>query len=234
MSEGGAPTMDTVPPSKAQSPPSTSVAMSSAASNVFGTAELLELILLDVDMRTLLLGQRVSKDFNNTITSSPSLQEKLFFRVKRNTIVRGENPGDPEVNSLLCARDICEATGLVFLHVEVQRTLSVRYGLSMSIGFGTLMRIKALKDEDADGSWRRMLVVQPVSRTGDFWRLSYESDLGPQWSTYVGTGKWCDAMTLEALIQTLLKRVGEGKDMPWSKVEQEIYSHLDQLEAEEE
>ncbi|KAK4500302.1 hypothetical protein PRZ48_008491 [Zasmidium cellare] len=42
--------------------------------------ELLEDILLRVDNATLLLSQRVSTRFRDTIVDSPKLQEKLFFR----------------------------------------------------------------------------------------------------------------------------------------------------------
>ncbi|KAK5713958.1 hypothetical protein LTR15_010864 [Elasticomyces elasticus] len=46
---------------------------------VFGIVELLEHILMYTDMRTLLLAQRVSRTFSNTITNSLLLQHKLFF-----------------------------------------------------------------------------------------------------------------------------------------------------------
>ncbi|KAK5688171.1 hypothetical protein LTS10_000149 [Elasticomyces elasticus] len=47
---------------------------------VFGIAELLEAILLPVDMKTLLLSQRVSSVFRDTISTSPRLLEKLYLR----------------------------------------------------------------------------------------------------------------------------------------------------------
>lgn len=46
---------------------------------VFGTAELLEAILSEVDMRTL-LSQRTCKDFRDTIDGSVKLQRALYFR----------------------------------------------------------------------------------------------------------------------------------------------------------
>lgn len=44
------------------------------------TAELLELILLNLDLRTLLTtAQRTSRDWNSLIRDSHSLQEHLYF-----------------------------------------------------------------------------------------------------------------------------------------------------------
>lgn len=50
-----------------------------AADNVFNTNELLEMILLKVDIKTLLLSQRVDKTWRTIITGSKNLQKKLFF-----------------------------------------------------------------------------------------------------------------------------------------------------------
>lgn len=49
------------------------------AAKVLDIPELLEQILLDVPMRTLLLSQRVCRDFKSTIDDSPKLQRALFF-----------------------------------------------------------------------------------------------------------------------------------------------------------
>ena len=50
-----------------------------AAARAFGTVELLELILDELDERTLLLSQRINKTFAATITDSSKYQRKLFF-----------------------------------------------------------------------------------------------------------------------------------------------------------
>ncbi|SMY27862.1 unnamed protein product [Zymoseptoria tritici ST99CH_1A5] len=206
MNKRSAPTMDAAPPSPTMQPSPTSTSMTSAASNVFGTAELLELILLDVDMRTLLLSQRVSRDFNNAITSSPSLQEKLFFRVKRNTAVRGEDPGKPQVNSLFLAQDIKQSIGLNSTHVGVRRTSSSESVLDVDVGFRTLDRMKELQQKDRKSSWQRMLVVQPLSWTGDIWGVYYTPPADSWWTTWVCDGRWADAMTMGELLRTMLKR----------------------------
>lgn len=49
--------------------------------SVFGTAELLEAILLRLDLTTLLVSaSRVSKSWHAAITTSPSIQQALYFR----------------------------------------------------------------------------------------------------------------------------------------------------------
>ncbi|EME81396.1 uncharacterized protein MYCFIDRAFT_81458 [Pseudocercospora fijiensis CIRAD86] len=50
-----------------------------AATAVFGTAELSEMILLHLPMRDLLRVQRVDKDINAVISGSKALRRKLFF-----------------------------------------------------------------------------------------------------------------------------------------------------------
>ncbi|EME77237.1 uncharacterized protein MYCFIDRAFT_212669 [Pseudocercospora fijiensis CIRAD86] len=50
-----------------------------ATTAALDTAELLELILLNLDTRTLLLSQRVDRRWHHTIRNSKSLQKKLFL-----------------------------------------------------------------------------------------------------------------------------------------------------------
>ena len=52
---------------------------SAAVAAVFATTELLEDILMHIDMKTVLLAQRVNRKFNGVISSSPWLQKKLFM-----------------------------------------------------------------------------------------------------------------------------------------------------------
>ncbi|KFZ06079.1 hypothetical protein V501_07741 [Pseudogymnoascus sp. VKM F-4519 (FW-2642)] len=52
----------------------------SAARAVLSTPELLEAILLNVNMKTLLLSQRVSRSWGSIMTSSLVIQQALFFR----------------------------------------------------------------------------------------------------------------------------------------------------------
>lgn len=50
--------------------------------------ELLDIVLQHVDIKTLLFAQQVSRHWNATITSSPQLQQVLFFRPKTSGIVQ--------------------------------------------------------------------------------------------------------------------------------------------------
>ncbi|KAK3641445.1 hypothetical protein LTR56_011258 [Elasticomyces elasticus] len=53
---------------------------SKAANAVLSTTELLEMILVDVDTKTLLLGQRVNRKWQAVISENKQLQQKLFMR----------------------------------------------------------------------------------------------------------------------------------------------------------
>ncbi|KAH7024448.1 uncharacterized protein B0I36DRAFT_331450 [Microdochium trichocladiopsis] len=64
---------------------------------ILDTLELLELILLQLDMRTLLTSaQRVSKKWHASIQGSPALQRRLFFMPDNNTRLRAHNDDDYE------------------------------------------------------------------------------------------------------------------------------------------
>ncbi|KAF7518884.1 hypothetical protein G7054_g13306 [Neopestalotiopsis clavispora] len=59
------------------------VSSSSLVQNVLSTPELLELILLNVDQRSLLSSvQRTNRYFHDLICTSPHIQEHLFFRAR--------------------------------------------------------------------------------------------------------------------------------------------------------
>ncbi|KAK4618294.1 hypothetical protein CLAFUW4_11760 [Fulvia fulva] len=60
----------------------TTTPSNTAALRTFGVTELLEQILSDLDMQTLLLAQRVSKQWKDTIADSSMLQEALFSRLQ--------------------------------------------------------------------------------------------------------------------------------------------------------
>ncbi|KAF2797781.1 hypothetical protein K505DRAFT_322304 [Melanomma pulvis-pyrius CBS 109.77] len=54
--------------------------MLSACTRVFHTPELLEAVLAQLPRKDLLFAQRVSRHFQSSVKSSPSLQQALFFR----------------------------------------------------------------------------------------------------------------------------------------------------------
>lgn len=57
-----------------------SMTTAAAARAVFDTAELLEHIMLQVPMATILTSQRVCQQFRDIVKTSKKIQEKLFFR----------------------------------------------------------------------------------------------------------------------------------------------------------
>ena len=54
----------------------------SACQSVFGTTELLENIISFLPMRNIFIVQSVSKQWRNVIANSPSIEEKMFLRIK--------------------------------------------------------------------------------------------------------------------------------------------------------
>lgn len=62
-------------------PPSFRLGATPAAAKVLQEPCLMEMILVDVDMKTLLLSQRVSKFWQATIQNTNKLQKKLFLKV---------------------------------------------------------------------------------------------------------------------------------------------------------
>jgi hypothetical protein len=67
----------------------------------FRTPELLEAILLQLPMRSLLHAQRVSHEWKSAITTSPLLQQALFLSAKRPRV--GSSRAKTQVNTLLQA-----------------------------------------------------------------------------------------------------------------------------------
>jgi hypothetical protein len=59
---------------------------------VLGTLEMVEAILLQTDLKTLLLVQRVCKSWHNIVTRSPWIQKRLFFQPDFEAKTRRINP----------------------------------------------------------------------------------------------------------------------------------------------
>lgn len=125
--------------------------------NVFATAELLESILRHLPVGDLLLAQRVSRTFKNTISSSPMLQQNLFFQPRPvDRVSRAHN--EPEMNPLL--RDAfppwfehcdsaCEFHDLdSFESLDWDRNPQQRTAFARK-----------------EATWRSMLVIQPACTT---------------------------------------------------------------------
>jgi hypothetical protein len=129
-----------------------------AMQRVIGTTELLEKILLRLPMRSLLHTQRVCKSWKQVITTSPSLQQALFFRAK-GQFPRSNSEDEKqeaELNPLL-----------VWLFPPFFETHAFYGWLSfrnlaqfnnMHFNFTDSTRSAVLR---GDASWRKMLPTQP-------------------------------------------------------------------------
>lgn len=125
---------------------------------VFGAAELLEAILFNVDMRTLLLSQRVSKDFKGTISGSPALQEALFFKAETPATTRGRLDGKPMLNPLLRNTQITiddYGSRVEFAWDHDTKRPCIGYHVHKS------QAGRKPEEQTLYGSWQKMLIVQP-------------------------------------------------------------------------
>nr|OQO28927.1 hypothetical protein B0A51_03947 [Rachicladosporium sp. CCFEE 5018] len=135
-----------------------SVHIPHAAPEVFGLPELLEMILVQSEMRDLLLWQRVNSTFQSVIARSGTIQEKLFFKTAS---VKTKHV---EINWLLAdhfkRRVGNGATCYVFPQYHHLSSLEER----LTMGFGiTNFDISAPRSHEnlGPGSWRRMYFAQP-------------------------------------------------------------------------
>ncbi|KAG4440604.1 hypothetical protein IFR05_003921 [Cadophora sp. M221] len=136
-----------------------------AMSRVFAIPELFEEILIQLPIRGLLLAQLVCPHWAKTITSSPPLQQKLFFTPNSPHPSKKKETGrstDPVFNTLLASlfptffshsvwdgwRHAC----LTFSGIYAQTWFS-----------DELHRAKVMR---ADASWRRMYPMQPARPVG--------------------------------------------------------------------
>jgi hypothetical protein len=132
------------------------------------TPELLELILLELDLHTLLVSaQRVCKSWNNTISASQSLQRALFFQADHcfNSPSNHRRP-NPLLKRLF---PIWFGPDSVELHSRLDsKWYTCNYSLShppfeeLALRRASVLRGRNenpfLRDE---ASWKRMLVAQP-------------------------------------------------------------------------
>ncbi|KAI8630094.1 hypothetical protein F5Y19DRAFT_53306 [Xylariaceae sp. FL1651] len=127
--------------------------MSSQCNTVLQTAELLEAILQQLDMRTLLTSaQLVNRQWHELITSSPALQQALFFMP-----VAG-NSGPVRQNVLLA-----EVFPLWFRE-NVKQTSDSKLKWFTQPSFKRLPMAKKSRQHTfmyPNATWRRMLVQQP-------------------------------------------------------------------------
>ncbi|KAF2166577.1 hypothetical protein M409DRAFT_54911 [Zasmidium cellare ATCC 36951] len=106
-------------------------------------AELLEYVLLRVDNKTLLLSQRVNRQFRDTIKESVKLQEKLFFRQPRTGADREVSNFRQNLNPLLPWRRVF-VEGLSPQPESPESLPAAEFGFALDVSLGCM-------DED-DGS----------------------------------------------------------------------------------
>lgn len=119
---------------------------------VIATVELLELILVEVDLQTILTSaNRVCRYWNHVIRNSPQLQTLLFFRPESLPRDRRPNRIEARMNPLL---------------------LRNFEGLLMSTSDrNCLIEAEVVKIQRPEASWRNMLVQQPPVQTLGVWKV---------------------------------------------------------------
>jgi hypothetical protein len=137
--------------------------MNPAAQAVIHTPELLEAILLELDMETLLVcAQRVCQLWNEVIGSSRGIQEYLYFQPRRTTPWN-----DLELNPLVFNKLPITMMGKAHAHWESMshvRRAARPNGYTRMVCRDRSVWTSEDKFVRLDASWRRMLVVQPVSK----------------------------------------------------------------------
>ena len=157
-----------------------SAAISPVVTQVIGTAELLETILLFLDLHTLLLAKRVSTRFRDTMDASINIQKALFFEPLSNPTdadIKFMETYKPYPNPLPYEGYDCEyipphlspstaANCLLDNYLEY----SFQYVHDMALHPTSALRatisisdavVEKLAHAPDIASWRRMLVVQP-------------------------------------------------------------------------
>ncbi|PVH69039.1 hypothetical protein DL98DRAFT_522394 [Cadophora sp. DSE1049] len=131
-----------------------------AMTRVFATPELIEAILVQLPLRDLLLAQVVSPGWSRTISSSPIIQQKLFFTP---TSAKRGKGADPDFNPLLM-----ELLPPFFLGSSEDPSpwncQDFHELCSQPWVLDDVRRVKVLRE---DASWRKMFPMQPARRVGE-------------------------------------------------------------------
>ncbi|KAJ5175123.1 uncharacterized protein N7482_001000 [Penicillium canariense] len=123
---------------------------SSATNRVFATPEVLEIVLLQMDMRTLLTSaQRVCRGWMDLITKSPAIQKALFFTpIKESEWGNGAKTLNPLLAdlfpSIFPAKTRESPNPLTFSNLKMTQTPTNMFPFVRG-----------------DASWRKMLIQQP-------------------------------------------------------------------------
>ncbi|KAK5990802.1 hypothetical protein PT974_09075 [Cladobotryum mycophilum] len=164
--------------------------MSAAASGILAAPELVELILLELDPRTLLTSaSRVSRQWKGVIDTSPSIQKKLFFQPMQTD---AESSAAQDANARL--RDLFQPTRKDSRHARMSTQLAP--------GMWPWGNREATPDFTRScASWRRMLVQQPA--TMSFGQVIMRRRLDGTVTTKVGKADTPDGLRLGQLWDAL-------------------------------
>ncbi|CAH0053702.1 unnamed protein product [Clonostachys solani] len=157
---------------------------------VLGTPELLECILLQMDMRTLLAAQRVCRAWNDIVTTVPSLRQKLFFQPAPHSNAREKNPLLAELFPQWFAHGEWANRRETFAEEDLKTLAFVRKELN-----------SAFQYEKA--SWKKMLLTQPPIRSFVCFQI-----------LYVMEGESCDLSTISEQGETRHARTGGQLPVP--------------------
>ena len=128
--------------------------MESSAKKVINTTELLEKILLNIETRMLLLSQRTSKAFRDTIADSNPLQRALYFQQEEagNDTHTADIVDNPLLKGLYF-RDL-HIEGFLPAHLYIDNLVfHINYPYEKYLGFNGEKLTPAGDDK---ASWRRM------------------------------------------------------------------------------
>ncbi|CAK1355668.1 hypothetical protein CB0940_00631 [Cercospora beticola] len=163
-------------------PTASKVAEDSHSSEVFYVTELFEQIMIHVDMRTLLLAQRVDKHWSTIISTSKPLQQKLFFLpatraqlIALNTIELGPIIWHPEDDKWWRATqpenryNICKFSSKCFMTGTTHSSKPFQLAIYNPILFNMPKsnnpvlqhKIRSEPTSTVRPSWEKMLILQP-------------------------------------------------------------------------
>ncbi|KAI7261125.1 hypothetical protein KC345_g9886 [Hortaea werneckii] len=131
--------------------------MTSAAEKTFHVPELLETILLNVDMQTLLLAQRTSHAFHATINTSPRLLRKLWILPHRVDQTGSDNPSASRAQARLNPLLVHNYRRLGFKTLLLWKGTDKDQPLVIDFHY----RSRETVEEIPSGSWERMILLQP-------------------------------------------------------------------------
>ncbi|CAI6096104.1 unnamed protein product [Clonostachys chloroleuca] len=157
---------------------------------VLGTPELLEYILLQMDMRTLLAAQCVCRAWDDVITTVPSIRQKLFFQPAPHSNVAEKNPLLAELFPHWFAHGEWANRREMFAAKDLSTLAFVRKELN-----------SAFQYEKA--SWKKMLLTQPPIRSFVCCQILYVMD-----------GEGCDLSVISEQGETPYAHAGEQLPIP--------------------